>query len=173
MQTTVLIADAARARFFRVAHPEDDDYEAGPRLREQDVLVNPEAQLTGKDLYENVKSGRQRAPGGGPAHGLDDHRARHTRELTKRFAQRVASATAERVRAEAVKRLILVAPPRALGVLREMLTRSLDDVRLDTVDSELTWHALPQIEGILEKRGLIDPRVMPEDTFRPPGQPLG
>jgi protein required for attachment to host cells len=173
MKTSVLIADAARARFFRVMAPDDDGYDAGPRLRELEVLVNPEGQLTGSELYGNLKSGRHRAPRGGPAHGLDDHRERHDREIDDRFMQRVAQATGEHVREERVRRVVLVAPPRSLGKLRALMGTELpSNVKLEGLDKEVTAKTLSAIEGVLEGHGLLAPRVLPEDIHRPPGQPL-
>jgi protein required for attachment to host cells len=183
--TCLMLADGGRARFFAVALPEDEDFEQGPRLREcSDPLVNPEGLMTGTELFANVKSGRNRAPaagpglsgkasaGSGPAHGLDDHRARHEREIERRFAKRVAETAAITVKEQRSRRLIVVAAPQMLGQLREPLSKELpDDVELEEVGQDLSWHALPQVEKALEKNGLIEPRTIPASVYRPAGQP--
>ncbi len=173
MTTTLLIADAARARFFAIVEPMDPGYYSGPRLREQEDLVNPESLLTGTDLFANVKSGRGHAAAGASLHGLDDHRARHEMELERRFAKRVATLAAERARRLEMTRLILVAPPRALGLLRGALGSALPpSVSVYELSSELTWHSLGAIDEVLVHNGLLEPRVPSAGIYRAPGQPL-
>lgn len=172
MLTFVLIADSARARFFLMLEPGHPDYASGPRLREEQDLVNPEGQLTGTDLYENTKSGRGQAGGGGAAHGLDDHREGHQREMTKRFAKRIAGAAAEHFLAGETGKLVVVTPARMLGTLRPLLAEALPKkVSVDEVQSDLSWHALPKIEEVLERRGLLAPRQTPAGGHLSPGQP--
>ena len=171
MRTAVVIADAARARFFHVAEPSDADYKSGPRLREHEVLINPEAQLTGAERHANVKSGRRQSGGGGQAHGVDDRRGGHERKLARRFAKRVAMAVDDHLERVESQHLLLVAPPVVLGEMRRALGYTLPvGVRLDTLDKELSWHALPHIEKVLERHGLLEARVVPADVYRPRGQ---
>lgn len=177
MSTCLVIADAARARFCATIDPHDDD--SGRRLVEHDDFVNPDGQLTGSELFENLKSGRKRVPdvganyGPGSAHGLDDHRARHERELTRRFARRVAEATARYLADQRATQLVVVAAPRALGSLRGALREALPpETAVVEIASDLSSQPLPAIEDVLEQHGIVEPRPFPEDrVFRPAGQP--
>jgi len=177
-KTCVLIADGARARFFDLRRPEDEDYDAGPRLRERESLVHPEGKLTGTELFANTKSGRHRSPqsgashGAGPAHGLDDHRSRHEAENERRFAKRVAETAATIVGGSSIRRLVVVAAPSMLGSLRGPLGTQLPkDLKVEEIPRDVSWHALPNVEELLEQRGILGPRVVPETVFRPAGQP--
>jgi protein required for attachment to host cells len=173
MLTFVLIADAARARFFLVLGADHPDYTSGPRLREEKDLVNPEGQLTGTEKFENNKSGRGRASGGGPAHGLDDHREGHDREVEKRFAKRIATDAAKHFLQGETGKLIVVAPSRLLGALRSLLPTQLPSkVKVEEVERDLSAQTLPKIEEVLEQHGLLEPRVVKGRKHRAPGQPL-
>ena len=171
VQTCVLVADGGRARFFHVRLPEDADYAAGPRLRECETLVNPDGQLTGNELYANTKSGRRQSPGGGPVHGTDDHRGRHEDEIERRFAKRIVEVTKGLVGQHQVEKLVVLAAPRMLGQLRSAGPWP-DALVVEELQRDASWHSVSNIERILEEKGLLEPRVLPETVYRPPGQPL-
>ncbi len=118
----VVVVDSARARFFTLEAAEVPELESGPNLVERRDLVNPEAALPGRETWTETRSGRNTARGGGPAHGYDDHRDSHDEEVNRRFARRIAEATADLARRNGVKYLVLVAANRMLGFLRETLT---------------------------------------------------
>lgn len=177
MSTCLVIADAARARFCVTVDPNDAG-EAGRRLREHDDLINPDGLLTGSELFNNLKSGRKRVPnaganyGPGSAHGLDDHRDRHERELTKRFAKRVADAAATYLQGQGATRLVVIAPPRSLGALRDPLRDALpSETAIVEIASDLSSQTLPAIEDVLERHGIVEPRPAPDAVFTPAGQP--
>lgn len=117
----VVVADGARARFF-LLESEKTAAKGGPNLVEKNGLVNAEAELAGKDLFSDNKSGRNISSGGGGAHGYDDHRDRQIEEHERRFAKQIAE-TALRVAGEQKsKHLVLVADKRMLGHLRGAMT---------------------------------------------------
>ncbi len=130
----VVVADGARARFFSLE--EAPIGEGGPNLIEHEDLVNPEAEMAGRELYTDEKSGRNKAPGGGPAHGYDDHRERHNEEIEQRFAKNVAAEAVQRVKRHGAVKLILVADKRMLGMLRSAL--SPDGFRVAEVPKDLS-----------------------------------
>ena len=68
-------------------------------------------------------------------------------ELEKeRFARRVASALEQLVRAEKVKALIIVAPPRTLAELRQAFHADVKDRIIAEIDKDLTKHPVGDIE---------------------------
>ncbi|HML08349.1 MAG TPA: host attachment family protein [Xanthobacteraceae bacterium] len=68
-------------------------------------------------------------------------------ELEKeRFAKRVASALEQLVRAEKVKALVVVAPPRTLAELRQAFHADVKSRIIAEVDKDLTKHPVGDIE---------------------------
>lgn len=167
----VIVADGARCRFFTVERPADPRFEGGPRLVEQTDLVNPEGELTGNELFSDVRSGRGHASSGGPACGFDDHRDRHQDEIKRRFARRIAQAAVRFAADYKAARILLVAEPRMLGMLRPALTSESADLSVEEVAQDLSWHAVSHIQDVLTRRGLLPPRQAPGLAHRPRGQP--
>jgi len=152
----VVVADAARARFFTLEPAQDPETESGPRLREHKVLVNPEREAHGRDVFRDTRSGSNRAGGGGPAHGYDDHREQHEQEFERRFARLVAAEAESLSHACGASRLILAAPPRMLGFLRrdvEALARG--GMQIREAASNLTKLAPHDIQSHLAKDRLL------------------
>ncbi len=68
-------------------------------------------------------------------------------ELEKeRFADRVAAAMEQLVRAEKVKAIIIVAPPRTLAELRRVIHADVKKRIIAEVDKDLTKHPIGDIE---------------------------
>lgn len=155
----VVVADGSGARFFTVEAPEVPGVEPGPNLVEQQDMDNPEATASGRETWTDVKSGRNTARAGGPAHGYDDHRDSHEEEFSRRFAKRVAECSVEIAQQHEVKHLVLVASNRMLGLLREAVEippgRSIElhDLAKDLVHLNAT-----EIHEHLGGAGLIPPR---------------
>src|SRR3569623_208998 len=82
----VVTADGIRARYFcleRTALPEGD---GGHFLEEEpEALINTEADMSGRELYSDTKTGRN--AGNGMAHGYDDNRKQHMEEIKRRFSK--------------------------------------------------------------------------------------
>lgn len=116
----VAVVDGAKARFFTLEEAEFPEYESGPNLIERDRQLNEASELPGKDLWANVKTGRNRGSSG-QAHAYDDHRDNHVGEFGRRFAQSVAQEIVDLTRAYTARRVVLVAEPQTLGVVREAL----------------------------------------------------
>src|SRR5262245_9600228 len=108
-RTIIIVADAARSRFFTLPADADPSVDGGPRLVEQQDLVNPDADLAESDLFSD-RSGRGHASPGGSAHALDDHRQAHRRELERRYARELVGRIVSFAWSEAATRAILVAP---------------------------------------------------------------
>ena len=117
----VVVASGSHARCFTLEPVELPELESGPKLVERAELFNPEKEIARRDLYADSKIGRGRAPHGGPSHGYDDHRSQHEDELERRFARKVLEKTRRVAEANKARCVMLVAPARMLGLLRQHL----------------------------------------------------
>lgn len=158
----VVAADSSRARIFDLVPAEIPEMESGPNLIEIEDLINPEMEEKGRDLWSDDKSGRGKAPGGGPAHGYDDHLERHLETIEQRFAQEVAGHIAQQATEHGSETLVLAAESRFLGYLREAL-RSATAGGMEMADTSLNISKLSPIElhEHLAKEKLIPERRPP------------
>jgi hypothetical protein len=118
----VVVADRSRARFFCLEAAAVPGVETGPRLVEVNDLVNPEANLAGRDTWTEIKSGRNMGRSGGSAHGYDDHREEHAEEFNRRFAKRIAAGAVGLLQERRSHCLVLAASSHMLGLLRHALS---------------------------------------------------
>lgn len=123
MNTIVVVANGAHARFFTLEPAESPAYESSPRLVELEALINPQQEASGKDLWTD-NSGGNRSTGGGGSHGYDDHRDQHRAEYERRFALQISTATTQLARSRKANRVVLAADSRLLGALRDELQRA-------------------------------------------------
>lgn len=107
----VLVADGSRARLF---HAEG----ARGGLTEIDTWLHPESRLREQDLVTDAP-GQDRGRGGS-AHGVNERHSAHDHEL-ETFAREIAGRLQEALNEGSFGRLVLSAPPRFLGLLREAL----------------------------------------------------
>jgi protein required for attachment to host cells len=165
----IVVADGSRARLLRA---ELLPGTSAARLKERELLLSPERGLRGRDTFSNLKTGRHRAPPRFAAHGYDDHRLRHRDEIERRFARRIADATAKLVGRDPSGPLVIVAEPRLLGMLRRPLADRLPETiaRIEIAE-DLSWHALGRIRHVLEKRHVLPKGRPSPDAWQPRGQP--
>jgi protein required for attachment to host cells len=122
----VVVADGAKARFFSLETAEIPEYESSPYLIEDEVLVNPDQDLSGQELWSGPQSqAGHHQEGKGPAHSYDDRRQKHEMEFERRFAQEIAAEILKRPQTVQAQKLCLIAEPRLLGLLREVLIPAL------------------------------------------------
>jgi protein required for attachment to host cells len=114
----VIVADGARARMFVLE--KDEALQAGSRLVEKIDLVNTDYTARGPDA-PRVRSERNTSRQAGPVHPQDAERDRHRIELERRFAREIAAHASAMVKAGSAGKVILVAEPRMLGLLRRPL----------------------------------------------------
>lgn len=119
----VVVADAAEARFLTLEPVEFPELESGPRLIERGILSDSEKRLPERERYSDSKTGRGRAPKGGPAHGYDDHRDQRESEDEQRFVRQILEKAVEMAKAHRVRRVILAAPAKMRGAFRQDLPR--------------------------------------------------
>lgn len=159
MKPCIVIADRARARLFSVEESNDTPFETGYRhLREHRDLVNPEGELTDRELFRDRRAGRRsRSSVVGAGYGMDDGKGREREESTRRFAKALATATSELVRSQKSKALVLIASPKFLGVVRSEVRKAIPkNVELTELAEDLSWHATAQLEKVLSRHGVFD-----------------
>lgn len=114
MPTWIVIADGKHARIYERSVPRA---KLVPVL-EQDLLAEDPhgfARELGSD-----RPGRAFDPGTGTPHAMEPHSDPHERSKVA-FARRVAALLDEAIAKKRFTHLVLIAPPRTLGVLREEL----------------------------------------------------
>jgi protein required for attachment to host cells len=169
----IITADGARARFITAETVADPDFEGNPRLTEHGNLVQPLRDVRQRDEFSDRPS---RKPAGAGPRGAgpvtDDHRDRHDAEDERRFAREVAEAMPGFVRDEGLTRVLLVATPRLLGVLRAQLDASfLRGIELQELALDLSGKSLPELRQVLTNRGFLpEPQLPRGGVFRPRGQ---
>lgn len=128
MLTWVVVAESARARIFTAS---------GPRtgLEEIATLTHPAGRLHERDL---VSDGRGRsfdsAGHGRHAMGTDDRQKQLEGE---EFARQIAAHLEQGRQRQAYGKLIIVAPPQFLGLLRKSLPAACTDLVVATVNKNL------------------------------------
>jgi protein required for attachment to host cells len=158
----VIVVNGARARFFTLEPAEDSPLAGGPNLIERSDLVNPEQDQHDGSLWSDTKTGRNRAGGGGQAHGYDDHREGHLDEFRKRFARMVASEAAGLVRGNGSRRVIVAAQKRMLGFLRSELDPLLrTGVEVLDIAKDLSNMAPQALQQYLARERLVPVRRVP------------
>lgn len=143
MTTWVVVADENRGRIFTVTTPN------GP-MRECQTLVHPESKLAEQDL-ENDAQGRNRSRGNRAPHGLIElgqARYKHARQFAKELAIELEGA----LRANKFHRLILIAAPRFLGLLRKEVSNDLAKHICFELDKDLTKLRADEIRNHLPDR---------------------
>ena len=134
--TWIVAADAARARILQVADRE--------RLVEVENLANPDGRLQDREINTD---GTDRFPRGDtwePDVGAVEHR----NEL---FAKRVADYLESARNDQRYERLVLVAPPKMLGQLRQELDKEVKKLLLDEVPKDLSWFNVRDLERYFAK----------------------
>jgi len=140
--TWILVADAARARLFRIDRPR------GP-LEEEADFVNPAERLPEHELGAD-EPGRVRGPGGKQhAYGRDEGMRM---QEERRFAQDLIKQLRAGREQGKFRRLYLVAPPQMLGILRDMLDEHTSALVVESFDKDLVRHTAEDIRGHLPER---------------------
>jgi protein required for attachment to host cells len=133
----ILVCDAAKARFFET--------EGGDSTwRAVDLLLHEESRGKASELVGGP-SGTRSSLGGSVFHNALAPASLPKDVEKDRFAHTLAVALDAALRAARFHKLVLVAPPHFLGLLRGELTRELEKHLLATVDKDLNdldMHAL-------------------------------
>ena len=133
----VFVGDGRKALFLR-----NDGDAKFPNLRTDRVFQeeNPPTHEQGSDrpgrVSEAAVAGRRSALEPTDWHDIEEHR----------FAQKVAAAMEQMVRANKVKALIVVAPPKTLAELRNAFHADVKARIVAEINKDLTKHPLGEIE---------------------------
>ncbi|MFI4868128.1 MAG: host attachment protein [Steroidobacterales bacterium] len=135
MKIYIAVADQSEARFYEVEHP------AGP-LRLTGQLTDPKAHLHDQE-FTSDRAGRMSDGGpigsgrhGASSHGTESERRPREREA-RLFAQQIAAAIEHAHRDGHIERLILMAGPRFLGLLREELSPAVRGLVTEEIHKDL------------------------------------
>ena len=125
----VVVADASRARLFRAETPR------GPLVELEDA-VHSAARLQDHELLSD-RAGRAVDTQGHHRHGMEAPTDPHDQEA-QRFAHELAERLQVHHNAHDFDGLVLAAPPRFLGFLREALDEQVTKQVLASLDLDLT-----------------------------------
>lgn len=132
--TWIVAADASRARVLQVAGPK--------RLVEVDNLLNPDGRLEDREINTDARGRFSGGHTGEDEVGAVEHR-------TERFAKRLGDYL-DRARTEhRYDELVLVAPPKFLGMMRKSLGREVEKLVIDEVPKDLSWFNQRELENYL------------------------
>jgi protein required for attachment to host cells len=157
----IAVIDAARARLF--AYEEGGD--PSSPLRELRTFENPDRTARVGDTMSNTEPGRALASDGGTTRGYarsatDDHRNDQIAMHDHKFAKEVITGVEALINQDGFRHLIMIAPPKMLGELRQVdgvLHR--DDLQLEQVQQDLTNFTTAQLHDHLASMDLIPGRV--------------
>ena len=132
MKTTVIVADNARARIFETDSVIN-------QLEEREAFVHSEARLMNTDLVSDSagKSAHLRGTLNPPTPAKEHE--------TQNFAKLLARHLKELHNQRHYENLVIIAPPRFLGILRNELANPLDKLVTLTIDKDLTTASVESI----------------------------
>lgn len=143
--TWIVAADSSRARILQVAGQE--------RLVEIEDMLNPAARLDNRDLTSDAHprfsghGGDARAGAGrtgGP--GSDRQEMGAAEHATELFAKRLGDYLDKARTQHRYDELLVLAPPKFLGMLRKKLGREVEKLVADEVPKDLSWFDSRELE---------------------------
>lgn len=139
--TWIVVADGAAARFFVRARPET------PLAELDDLALTLKAEERRHHRPGHLPEGVNRGPLVRPAHqNLEEDRERH-------FLGHVAGCVNKAVDEHAVGKLVLVAPPHALGVLRSHLSKSAEALVGLALAKDVTKERVRDLDARIKEQG--------------------
>lgn len=138
MKTTwIVLAESARARIFTLSEP-------GAKLHERAALSHPESRMHDTELTSDVP-GRAFDSHGQGRHGMEQKQDPQDREAVA-FAAEIAQELGRLRAEEALDALVLVAPPKFLGLLREKLDKGTREMLIGEFDKNLVESDVKTLE---------------------------
>lgn len=135
----VLVGDGSKAMFLRNVGGVQHLKLSVERVLDQD---NPPTREQGSD-----RPGRANGSDGWSRSALEETDWHQLAE--DRFASEIASTLYRLAHAEQFKELIVIAPPKVLGKLRQSLHKEVTERIIAELPKELTVHTVPEIEKLL------------------------
>jgi protein required for attachment to host cells len=153
MRIRIVVADQAEARFY-------DTESADPHLRASGHLSNPDARLHERDLVSD-RPGRvfdRATPPGGRRGAVSHHATGGERTAHRRtaegFARRIALELQSALREGQFDRVVLMANPRFLGMLRQELPEQLERCVVAQVPKDLVHQGEHEVSAHLPAEAL-------------------
>lgn len=154
----VVAVDGTTARFFTCETDEVQENDGCTRLVEREQLSNPSNSMHGQELWANTKTGRNRGSNG-RAHAYDDRRQNHVVEFERQFAKRIAAKIADLHQSLSTHKLLLVAEPQILGLVRESLSSGVSkDLRTTELAKDICHLNSHSIHEFLADKSLLPAR---------------
>lgn len=141
MKVRIVVADERKASFYDTSRPD------GPLLQ-QGEIQNDSAGLKEQDL-ETDRAGR-RYGSAGHHHGVDGERSTRQHELTL-FARKVAQRIDQDRMAKAFDKLVIIAPPKVLGLLRQSLPTPVQGFIAAEIPKDLAHHGDDAIRDVVPR----------------------
>lgn len=138
--TWIIVADGDQARIFEERQRAGDVREVEAHRMGRVGGDYPKAAAHGATVHDRAGHGQ---------HGAGE-RAPH-QEAEDRFLERVAESLAEPLRRRAFESLVIMAPPRALGVLRQALPKAAQALLAGSDPHECVRETAEEIRGRLRK----------------------
>jgi protein required for attachment to host cells len=132
--TWIVAADASRARVLQVAGPK--------RLVEVDNLLNPDGRLEDREINTDARGRFSGGHTGEDEVGAVEHR-------TELFAKRLGDYLDKARTEHRYDELVLVAPPKFLGMMRKSLRKEVEKLVADQVPKDLSWFNQRDLEDYL------------------------
>lgn len=146
----IVTADAARARICLY----QEQAKPGFEVTEYRDLDSPGRRLKPSEMLSDRSS---LARAGGPP--KDDHRFDKLENMDEKFATLVVETVDRVLHDKQMTHLIVVAPPKMLGLLRAAGMCDRAAIRVDEVSADLSKATLPQLHDQLAARDLVPPRT--------------
>jgi protein required for attachment to host cells len=158
-QLCLVVADAARARLYTYDPPADPFGDRIDVLHERADLVNVDARMTAGERLSDTRPGTAYSPTG-LGFGLDDHREDNRRRHDRLFADEIAARVEALVAETSCSRVVVVASPRMLGMLRPAVKAiaRLRDLDIDDLALDLTNESTPRLHDHLAELGVLPAR---------------
>jgi len=163
----VVVADGLRARFFTLEGVRDPEIESGPRLVEQEALLNPAKAFSESERTGNSTSGRTRSPSGG-FYAFDDHRSKHGQQALRRFAQQVVNKAIHQSHPQGPYLcVVFAAEKKLLGAMRaEWSAIKTNGLEIRECDRDIVGETPVKIQELLARRELLPALQKPTRSGR-------
>ncbi len=141
--TFVVVADGRKMLFLR--NEGDADY--------------PQLELERKRKQENPPNREQKTDTAGRSHSSTSAHSSKMQETDfhqleeDRFAAETTELLYKRAHQGDFEKLIIVAPPKALGEMRKHYHKEVEDRLIGEIDKDLTGHTIEDIEKIIKAEG--------------------
>lgn len=157
VKAAILVADGGRARLFAVQPP--GRFDRRVKVEEVADFIHPAQRMADGQRFSTTKPGvRNRPDRAGHGKGLqtsDDRRDGHDAEEGRRFAETVVHGLAQHLRQTTVRKVVVVAEARFLGVLRKVLAKHALPVPMEEWDKDLSHLDGEQVYERLVDAGLL------------------